>query len=284
MLNFISWDMDPAIFSIGSLEIRYYGLMWASSFWLGYILLKKIYIKEGVKETLMDPLLYASLIGAVVGARLGHVLFYDFDWYFTSNNSAHESHVLSVLNIREGGLASHGGAIGGILGIAWYVKYKIDKSFLWVIDRAVIVGALIGLFIRIGNFFNSEIIGVETQKPWGVIFKQKIMIWSQDEDKIVYEDFARHPAQLYEAAAYGIVLILLLFLYRKKSFINQEGKMLGFFFVTVFTARYFIEFVKNSQHGIESLIGSVLTTGQLLSVPFVLIGVWLMVRKSKQPL
>jgi len=260
--------MDPAIFSIGSLEIRYYGLMWASSFWIGYLLLKKIYIKEGVKEELMDPLLYATLIGAVVGARLGHVLFYDFDWYFTSDNGEHTSHMLSVLNIREGGLASHGGAIGGILGIAWYTKYKIDKSFLWVIDRVVIVGALIGLFIRVGNFFNSEIVGIETDKPWGVKFLQ------------LGEDFARHPAQLYEAIAYLCILILLLFMYRKKSFIAQEGKMLGLFFMTVFTARFFIEYLKISQHGFESSLGNVLSTGQFLSIPFVLIGVWLMVNNN----
>lgn len=266
MLNFISWDMDPAIFSIGSLEIRYYGLMWASSFWLGYLLLKNIYIKEKVDEALMDPLLYATLIGAVFGARFGHVLFYDFDWYFTSNNPDNTSHIWSVLNIREGGLASHGGAIGGILGIAWYVKYKIDKSFLWVIDRVAIVGALIGLFIRVGNFFNSEIIGIPTEKPWGVKFLQ------------LGENFARHPAQLYEAVAYLIVLILLLVLYRVESFRAKEGNMIGFFFITVFTARFFIEFVKVSQRGIESYFGEALSTGQLLSIPFVLIGVWLMIR------
>lgn len=269
MLNFISWDMDPAIFSMGSLEIRYYGLMWASSFWLGYLLLKKIYIKEGVNEELMDPLLYATLIGAVFGARFGHVFFYDFNWYFTSNNPDNVSHMLSVLNIREGGLASHGGAIGGILGIAWYTRYKIDKSFLWVIDRVAIVGALIGLFIRIGNFFNSEIIGIPTDKPWGVKFLQ------------LGEDFARHPAQLYEAFAYLIVLILLLLLYRNESFRAKEGNMIGFFFITVFASRFFIEYVKISQHGIESYFGEVLSTGQLLSIPFVLVGVWLMVTAKK---
>ncbi len=270
MLNFISWDMDPAIFSIGPIEIRYYGLMWASSFWLGYLLLKKIYILEGVKEELMDPLLYATLIGAVAGSRLGHVLFYDFDWYFTSNNPEHTTHLWSVLNIREGGLASHGGAIGGILGIAWYVKYRIDKSFLWVIDRVVIVGALIALFIRVGNFFNSEIVGVPTDKPWGVKFLR------------LGEDFARHPTQLYEAFAYLLILLFLLMMYRTKPVISKEGKMLGLFFITVFTARYFIEYTKVSQHGIERYFGDVLSTGQLLSIPFVLIGIWLLIRKHAQ--
>jgi len=269
MLNFISWDMDPAIFSIGSLEIRYYGLLWASSFWLGYVLIKKMYKKEGVKEELLDPLLYAVLIGAVLGARLGHVFFYDFDWYFTANNPDNTSHILSVLNIREGGLASHGGAIGVILGIGWYAKYKLKRSMLWVLDRMVIAGALAGAFIRIGNFFNSEIVGIPTEKPWGVIFVR------------LGDDFARHPAQLYEALAYTVVLGLLLFLYNKKQLIQQEGKMFGLFLMVVFTARFFIEFIKNSQHGIESFIGGVLSTGQMLSIPFVLIGVWFLVKSRK---
>ncbi|MFT6716930.1 MAG: phosphatidylglycerol:prolipoprotein diacylglycerol transferase [Saprospiraceae bacterium] len=268
MLNFLTWDMDPAIFSIGSLEIRYYGLLWASSFWLGYLLIKKMYLKEGIKEALLDPLLYAVLIGAVLGARLGHVFFYDFDWYFTVNNVEEKSHMLSVLNIREGGLASHGGAIGVIIGIWWYSKFKIKRSMLWVLDRMVIAGALAGAFIRVGNFFNSEIVGVPTEKPWGIVFTY------------LGENFARHPAQLYEALAYTVVLVLLLFLYKKKKLVAQEGKMFGLFLMVVFTARFFIEFIKNSQHGIESYFGDVLSTGQLLSIPFVLIGAFFMVRKS----
>lgn len=266
MLSFISWDMDPAIFSIGSIEIRYYGLLWATSFWLGYLLMKNIFLKESVSEKLLDPLLYATLIGAVLGARLGHVLFYDFDWYFTSNNPDEQSHILSVLNIREGGLASHGGAVGVILGIAWYAKYKTEKSMLWVLDRVVLVGAIAGVFIRLGNFFNSEIVGIPTEKPWGVVFKK------------LGEDFARHPAQLYEAIAYAMVFILLFFLYRQQEFRLKEGKMFGVFLMMVFTARFFIEFVKNSQHGIESFFGNILSTGQILSIPFVLIGMYFFLR------
>lgn len=260
IINAITWDFDPAIFRIGDFEIRYYGLLWAASFWIGYTLVKNFYKKEGIDEKLMDPLLYSVLIGAVLGARLGHVVFYDYDWYFTSNNPAGENHISSILNIREGGLASHGGVIGVIVAVWWYSKYKLKRSMLFVFDKLAIPSALACTLIRLGNFFNSEIVGIPTEKPWGIIFVQN------------GEDFARHPAQLYEAICYLFAFVLLWFLYVKKEWYKKEGKLFGVFLILIFTARFFVEFVKNSQEGFQEFFNDALSTGQLLSIPFVLIG------------
>ena len=269
MLNFITWDIDPALFKIGEFEIRYYGLFWAMSFWLGYNIVSGMFKREKLNEKLLDPLLYAVLFGAVLGARLGHVFFYDFDWYFTSDNPANESHLLSILNIREGGLASHGGTVGVILGVWWYARFKIKRSMLFVLDKLVAPGALTAALIRIGNLFNSEIVGIPTDKPWGIIFKQN------------NESFARHPAQIYEAITYLFVFGILLFLYLKKDWFKLEGKLFGLFLVLVFVARFFIEYVKNSQEGIQELVGDALSTGQLLSIPFAAIGLYFYFRAGK---
>lgn len=280
MLNFITWDFDPVLFSIGDFEIRYYGLLWAASFWIGYTLVKNMYKKEGLAEKLMDPLLYSVLLGAVLGARLGHVFFYDYDWYFTANNPDGKSHLLSVLNIREGGLASHGGTIGVILAVWWYSRKRIHRSILFVMDKIVIPGALAGALIRLGNFLNHEIVGIESDKPWAVLFKRAGVNRIKDADNKVVQviDLAanpRHPAQMYESISYAIVFVLLYFLYTKKQWFKKEGKLFGLFLMIVFTARFFIEFVKNSQDGFEELVDQALSTGQLLSIPFVLIGVYL---------
>jgi prolipoprotein diacylglyceryl transferase len=244
-------------------------LLWAASFWIGYTLVKGFYNKEKIDEKLMDPLLYSVLIGAVLGARLGHVIFYDYDWYFTANNPAGENHISSILNIREGGLASHGGVIGVIIAVWWYAKYKLKSSMLFVFDKLAIPSALACTLIRLGNFFNSEIVGVPTEKSWGIIFVQN------------GEDFARHPAQLYEAISYLITFILLWILYTKKEWYKMEGKLFGLFLMLIFTARFFIEFVKNSQEGFQEFVNDALSTGQLLSIPFVIIGLFFFFRPTK---
>jgi prolipoprotein diacylglyceryl transferase len=263
MLLSIIWDFDPAIIKLGSLEVRYYGLLWATSFFLGYLIVKKIFLLEGKSEKLLDPLLYAILIGAVLGARLGHVFFYDWDYY--------SEHTNEILKIWEGGLASHGGAIGVLLGLWWFSKYKLKGSFLYLVDRIVIVAALSAFCIRLGNFLNSEIVGIPTEVPWGVVFVRI-------GDGVA--GIARHPAQLYEAICYLFIFIGLYFSYFKTDMFKKPGKAFGVFLISIFTVRFFVEFVKNSQGGIESVIDGALSSGQLLSIPFIIVGLYFLFRKT----
>jgi phosphatidylglycerol:prolipoprotein diacylglycerol transferase len=264
MINTIVWDVSPTLFKIGPLEIRYYGLLWATSFLLGFSIVKKIFIKEGKPVELMDPLLYSVLIGAVLGARLGHVFFYDWQDY--------KDNLGDIFKIWEGGLASHGGAIGVLLGLFWFSKYKLKGSFLWITDRVVIAVALSAFCIRLGNFFNSEIVGTETTLPWGVEFKQL---------KYYPSGTVLHPAQMYEGLAYLFIFSLLIYFYKKQAFFPKEGRVLGLFLMLVFTVRFFVETVKESQGGIENNFGNVLTSGQILSIPFILIGVYLLFFRKK---
>lgn len=260
VLNFITWDFDPAIFTIGSFEIRYYGLLWAMSFWIGYVMVRKMFQKEQQNEALLDGLLYSIIFGAVLGARFGHVFFYDWDYY--------SQHMDEILNIRQGGLASHGGVVGVLIGVALYAKYKLKKSTIWVMDKIAVPGAFAGFLIRLGNFFNSEIYGSETDLPWGVVFVR-------DGQTVPV-----HPAQLYEGLSYLAIFFLLYYLYHKKQMYLQEGKVFGMFLITVFMVRILVEYVKESQGGIESYFGDSFSTGQILSVPFILIGVYLFFRKK----
>lgn len=256
ILNAITWDFSPEIFKIGSLEVRYYGLLWAASFFIGFTLMRKIFLKEGKKEALLDPLLYAVLIGAILGARLGHVFFYDWDYY--------QNNLGDILKVWQGGLASHGGAIGVILALWWYAKKKLEGDFLWIVDRVVIMVALSALFIRLGNFFNSEIVGTPTNLPWGVEFVRLPE----------YAGMLLHPAQLYEAFFYLLIFLFLFYAYYKTKLFSYPGKPFGFFLVGVFTVRFFVEFVKESQGGIQSYVNDVLTSGQLLSIPFIILGIY----------
>lgn len=260
-LSAIHWDIDPALIELGALQIRYYGLLWAGSFFIGYLIVKKMFLAENKKEELLDPLLYTLLISAILGARLGHVFFYDWGYY--------SEHLSEIPKIWEGGLASHGGAIGILIGVWWYAKKYMNGNFLWVLDRLVIPIALAGAFIRFGNFLNSEIVGKPTGSDWGVVFVR------------LGENFPRHPAQLYEAFCYAVIFFLLFWMYKKKPIMRSNGKLLGVFLTLVFIARFLIEFVKKSQGGFEDSIGLSLSTGQLLSIPFVLVGVyfWFLYKK-----
>jgi len=263
MLGFITWTVDPAIIS-EPLEVRWYGLMFAMAFLLGYQVLKKIFVKEGVSEDWLDKILIYVMVGTVIGARLGHVFFYDWDYY--------SENLVDILNLRQGGLASHGAAIGIVLSL-WLFSVRVSKKpILWAFDRVALVVALGAFFIRIGNFFNHEIIGIPTEMPWGVIFTQAY---------VVNPELPRHPAQLYEAICY---ILLFLWLWRRwnTTEVSQKtGNTFGWFLVVMFIARFLVEFVKNSQGGFESALG-VLSTGQWLSIPFVLIGAYFIWASSKK--
>ena len=271
MINLLSvvWNVDPVICHIGPLALRYYSLLFVAGFPIGYWLVSKIYKKEGVDVKLMEPLLYAMLIGTIVGARLGHCLFYQPDYYLGSAKGFAE-----IFQPWKGGLASHGGAIGVILAAIWYVhKYGKEWNFdlLWLLDRLAIAVAFVGCLIRCGNLFNSEIYGCETTLPWGFIFVR------------CGETVPKHPTQIYEAICYLLLGIFLTTAYFKQ-FKIYRGWLLGVFFTWCFGCRSIIEFIKEDQVDFEaSMLGNM---GQWLSVPFIIAGICLIVQSyvRKKPL
>lgn len=249
VLASIHWNVDPEIFRVGRFAIRYYGVLWALSFYLGYLIFTRFVKKEGLPEGFLDSLTIYTAVGTIVGARLGHCLFYQPDYYL--------SHPLDILKIWQGGLASHGAAIGIVLAI--YLFSRIQKvSWLYVMDRLVITVALAGFLIRLGNLMNSEIYGVETNLPWGFIFEQN------------QEIFPKHPTQLYEAFVYLLIFVMLYVIYQKSNSKPRKGLLFGIFLTGVFLARFIIEFVKEPQVEFEKAMS--LNMGQLLSIPFVLAG------------
>lgn len=245
----VYWNMDPNIFQIGFITIRWYGLLFASSFIFGSIIGTWVFKRENKSVEQLDRLVLYLAIGTIVGARLGHVLFYDPASYF--------SNPLEILKIWRGGLASHGAGIGLLLATWIYSKKTAEMSFFWVFDRATIVIALSGSLIRIGNLINSEIIGKPTGTNWGFVF-QRIDL------------NPRHPAQLYESLAYFLIFILLLTLYLKTGKKPWPGLLTGVAFITGFGARIGIELFKENQSGFEA--GWAFNMGQLLSLPMVLAG------------
>ncbi len=253
----IIWDVSPIIIKLGAIQVRYYGLFFALAFLAGYLILEKLVFKrEGLKVELLDKLATYVIIGTVIGARLGHVLFYQPDYYL--------SRPLEILYIWEGGLASHGAAIGILLAIYFFTR-KTGKAFLWTLDRLVIVVALGGFFIRMGNLMNSEIYGHVTNLPWGFIFVRD----GQSDP--------RHPTQIYEGLSYLILFFGLLMFYLKKYKTMKNGIIFGVFLITLFGIRFLIEFLKEPQVAFESTMA--LNMGQWLSVPFILIGIWLLLKK-----
>ncbi len=269
ILNFINWNVNPEIFSIpediwlvGGLTVRWYGLLFAASFFVGYYIMAKIFKKEGVGEKVLEKLTIYMALGTILGARIGHCLFYQPDYYL--------DHPLEILMVWKGGLASHGAAIGILLAVYIFSK-KEKKTFLWVMDRIVVIVALSGLFIRTGNLMNSEIVGTVTDKPWGFIFTREIHYLG---------NAPRHPSQAYEALSYFIIFLVLYFLYFKKGSGEKPGFLFGIFLISIFTMRFIIEFIKDIQVDFES--DMVLNMGQILSIPFILLGVFLLFRALKK--
>lgn len=247
--SYIIWDVDPVAFSLFGLEVRWYGVLFAIAFALGYILLGKIFKKEGEPEAMTDTALWYVAIGVVVGARLGHCLFYEPQYFL--------AHPLEILNFRQGGLASHGAAIM-LLVMLWFVAKKYNKSYWYILDRVILTIALSGFFIRMGNLMNSEIYGVATSLPWGFVFVR-------DGATV-----PAHPTQIYEALSYLLIFIGLLVYYIKKQGNPLPGFMFGAFLVSVFGMRFLIEYVKEVQELWE--VGMALNMGQILSIPFILVG------------
>ncbi|MCU4173437.1 prolipoprotein diacylglyceryl transferase [Carboxylicivirga sp. N1Y90] len=253
LLNYINWNVDPEIFSFGFISVRYYGLFFAIGFMLGYYILEKMFKSENLQQEWLDKLFMYVVISTVVGARLGHVIFYGWDYY--SKNLG------DIIKIWEGGLASHGGAIGIITAIYFYSKYVTRKNMLWTLDRLAVPVALAAMFIRLGNLMNSEIYGHVTDLPWGFIFER------------MGETEAKHPTQIYEALCYLLTFVVLFFSYWRTKAKDMQGLLFGIYLIGIFVSRFFIEFVKEDQEAWEATM--TLNMGQWLSIPFILVGVYL---------
>ncbi len=256
----ISWDASPEIFRIGSLAIRWYGLFWALSFYIGYEIIIRIFKKENIPLKQAESLLIYMAIGSIVGARLGHCFFYDFEYY--------SKNLVEVLYIWQGGLASHGGAIGILIMLYYYQKKVSNKSFAWLLDRLVIPVALAAFFIRMGNLMNSEIYGIETSLPWGFIFENR------------GEVVPKHPTQIYEGLAYLVLFLTLGIMYIGKRASLPEGFMTGYFALFMFIARFLVEFIKEPQSAFEE--DMLLNMGQILSIPAIIAGIGFMVYALKK--
>lgn len=281
-LNFLAFTWNPSIgINLGFFTIRWYSLMFVAAFLLGYRLMTKMYIKDGVPKEKMEPLFMYTFVSMLVGMRLGDVFFYSWDYY--------KNHLLEIIlpfkekagstalfGLLEGweftgftGFASHGAAIAIIIAMYFYSRKHLKKPLLFILDRLAVVSALGAFFVRIGNFFNSEIYGKATGSDFGVIFP------ASDPELL-----PRHPTQLYEAFSYLILFFILYRLYWKSNKKDQLGYLFGVFMVGLWTLRFFIEFLKVAQtEGREDWVFNALNTGQVLSIPLILIGLWLMFRK-----
>lgn len=256
LFAYIDWNVSPEIFSIGPVSIRYYSLFFALSFWLGFLMMERIFKFEKAPEAWLDKLFMYMVVATIVGARLGHVFFYGWDHY--------SQHPEDILKVWEGGLASHGGAIGILIAIYIYSKKITKRSPLWVLDRVVVPVALAAFFIRMGNLMNSEIVGSPTDVPWAFRFLRLSAIDNPE--------LPRHPSQLYEALFYLLVFVMLFWAYWKKEAGRYEGRIFGWFLIGIFGFRLLIETIKENQEAFEQ--GMILNMGQILSIPFVVAGVY----------
>ncbi len=251
----MTWNLDPEIFSVGPVTIRWYGLLFASGFLAGTKVLARILKSEGKSEEEAYNLLSYMFFGVLIGARLGHCIFYDPGYYF--------SHPLEILKIWEGGLASHGAAIGIMIAVWLYVRKTNMGSWLWLADRLSAPIALGGAFVRFGNFFNSEILGKPTDVPWGITFQR-------------IDSIPRHPSQLYEAFLLLAIFFVLRVVYNRKKRSTPEGLLLGLLMTCLFSVRFFLEFLKTQQAAFENPY--LLNMGQMLSLPLTAVGLFLLIR------
>lgn len=253
--NYIVWNADPNLID-SFITVRWYGLAFMIGFLVGYSIEARIFRHEGAPERWLGTLLMWTVAGTIIGARLGHVFFYEWDLY--------SANPIKILYVWEGGLASHGGTIGVILGVLAFSFFTAKRNPMWTFDRLVIPIALVGGLIRLGNLMNSEIFGHATTLPWGFMFVRSA------EWHTLYEGQACHPTQIYEALCYFLLFALLMWMYWKRNAECRPGLLFGTFFLGIFIPRFLIEFIKNPQEPFE--VGMTLNMGQLLSIPFILAG------------
>lgn len=267
MLSYITWDVSPVIFKLGFFTLRWYSLAFMVGFLVGYEIVARMFRHEGAPERWLGLLLMWTVAGTIVGARLGHVFFYEWDLF--SQNP------IKILYVWEGGLASHGGAIGVILGVILFSIVTTKRSPLWTFDRLVVPIALVGGLIRLGNLMNSEIFGHATTLPWGFRFV------NSPEWQSLYAGQACHPTQIYEAICYFALFALLMWMYWRKNAEERPGLIFGVFLIGIFTPRFFIEFIKNPQEAFEQSMA--LNMGQWLSIPFIIAGISLIIYAMRCP-
>jgi phosphatidylglycerol---prolipoprotein diacylglyceryl transferase len=303
-LNNIIWNPSDGI-NLGFFVIRFYSLMFVIAFGLGWYIMKKVFDRENVSIEKLDSLFVWTVLATLIGARLGHVFFYDWEYY--RNNLAE-----IILPFRFNpkfeftgyqGLASHGATISIIIAMYFFSKKELQKPLLWTLDRVVIPCASGAIFVRLGNFFNSEIVGKETTSAFGIRFvrdfftpREAVNATQLPTPKEAYNAIAtnpqyanlleqvpaKHPAQLYEAFCYIFVFAILFFLYWKTDARKKSGFLFGLFLILLFTVRMIVESVKESQGGFESDLGNVLSTGQWLSIPFILTGLFFVITAKKE--
>ena len=260
LLSYIDWNVSPVLLPLGPIALRWYSLCFLATFVIGFYIMRDVFRSEGKSEEDLNSLVNYMVLGTLIGARLGHCLFYDPGFYL--------SNPLEIVKFWHGtsfgisGLSSHGGALGIFSALYIYTR-KREIPYIWILDRIVIPTALGGLFIRLGNLFNSEIVGIPTEVPWAFVFTR-------------IDNLPRHPAQLYESLGYGLIFVMLYTLYRRLRRESPDGLLLGLFTLFAFAYRFFIEFVKERQANYGQDLP--LSVGQLLSVPLVILGIFLVAR------
>ncbi len=276
MLMYITWDIDPELFTIFGREIRWYGLLWVIGLIVAVIIVQKIFEREKLPEKWFDSLFIYMMVGIIVGARLGHCLFYEPAHYLANP--------LDILKIWEGGLASHGGVLGIIIAVWLYSKRVTKKSMLWTFDRVIVPTGFTAAAIRIGNLMNHEIYGGVTEQPWGFRFIENIGAWKAGIAEPVFSQ-PSHPTQIYEALIYLLVFAITMYLFWKTNAKEKQGLLIGIAMIIIFASRFFIEYIKEVQVAseVEMRQNTGLILGQWLSIPFVLWGIWLVWNAYKKP-
>jgi len=279
----INWDVSSELID-GWKTPNLYGLLFVTGLIIGYFVVRKMFKREHVAEAELDKLVIYMVLATIIGARLGHVLFYGpyFDGINPETGFPEEgyfSHPYNIIKVWEGGLASHGGAIAIIIALFFYSRYVSKRPIMWILDRIVAPVAIAACFIRLGNLVNHEIVGDITSVPWGFRFMHNDCF---SLNGCAWEDIPpRHPAQLYEAICYVFIFIFLLYMYWKRNAWKRPGMLFGSFLILVFGARFFIEYIKLGQTARDFDLP--INTGQILSIPFVLVGVYILWRAMKKP-
>lgn len=274
IFDFVTWTASPNILD-SFLTIRWYGLMFAIGFLVGYEIVSRIFKHEGAPEKWLGSLFIYVVVATILGARLGHVFFYDWAYY--------SQHPGEILRIWEGGLASHGGTAGILLAVWIFSRLVTKRPMLWTLDRLVVPVGFVAALIRIGNLMNHEIYGAVTSLPWGFRFVENVHQWMMGADPVFTEPC--HPTQLYEALCYLITFAVCMYMYWRRNAQEREGLIFGVFMLGIFVPRFFIEYIKNVQEPWEIAMRQTwgIDQGQLLSLPFIILGVWLIVRAMRRP-
>ena len=278
MLSYITWDVNPELFTIFGREIRWYGLLWVIGLIVAVYIVQRIYDEEKLPQKWFDSLFMYMMLGIILGARLGHCLFYEPAYYLANP--------IKILYIWEGGLASHGGVLGIIIAVWLYSKRVTKKSMIWTFDRVIVPTGFTAAMIRLGNLMNHEIYGAPTSQPWGFRFIENMGAWKAGVAEPIFS-VPSHPTQIYEALVYFLVFAVTMYLFWKTDAKKKQGLLIGIAMIMIFLSRFFIEYIKEVQVESEILMrqNTGLILGQWLSIPFIIWGIWLVwnaFRKNKE--